>query len=93
MKNLKLIIIPIISFFLVACQLLPEDAQLKSYRVLVQQGNVIEESKVELLKIDMTREQVIFLLGEPVLNNIFDKDRWDYVFSEKEILKKHNLIW
>jgi len=91
MRNLKLIIMPIISFFLVACQLLPEDAQLKSYRVLVQQGNVIEESKVELLKINMSREQVIFLLGEPVLNNIFDKDRWDYVFFRKRDPEKTQL--
>ena len=91
MRNLKLIILPIISLFLTACQLLPEDAQLKSYRVLVQQGNVIEENKVELLKIDMSREQVIFLLGEPVLNNIFDKDRWDYVFFRKRDPEKTQL--
>ena len=91
MRNLKLIIIPIISLLLTACQLLPEDAQLKSYRVLVQQGNVIEESKVELLKINMSREQVIFLLGEPVLNNIFDKDRWDYVFFRKRDPEKTQL--
>ena len=49
------------------CQLLPENAQLKSYRVLVQQGNVIDESKVDALKINMTKEQVTFLLGEPVV--------------------------
>ena len=65
------------------CQLLPENAQLKSYRVLVQQGNVIDESKVDSLKVKMTREQVAFLLGEPVLNNIFNKDRWDYVYYRK----------
>ena len=65
------------------CQLLPDDAQLKSYRVLVQQGNVINESKVDSLKINMTKEQVIFLLGEPVVNNIFSKNRWDYVYYKK----------
>ena len=65
------------------CQLLPENAQLKSYRVLVQHGNVIDESKVDSLKVKMTREQVAFLLGEPVLNNIFNKDRWDYVYYRK----------
>jgi outer membrane protein assembly factor BamE len=65
------------------CQLLPDDAQLKSFRVLVQQGNVIEESKVDSLKINMTKEQVIFLMGEPVVNNIFDKERWDYVYYKK----------
>ena len=91
MRNLKLIIIPIISLLLTACQLLPDDTQLKSYRVLVQQGNVIEESKVELLKINMSREQVIFLLGEPVLNNIFDKDRWDYVYFRKRDPEKTQL--
>ena len=91
MRNLKLIIIPIISLLLTACQLLPDDTQLKSYRVLVQQGNVIEESKVELLKIDMSREQVIFLLGEPVLNNIFNKDRWDYVYFRKRDPEKTQL--
>lgn len=65
------------------CQLLPENAQLKSYRVLVQQGNVIDESKVDALKINMTKEQVTFLLGEPVVNNIFNKNRWDYVYYRK----------
>ena len=65
------------------CQLLPENTHLRSYRVLVQQGNVIDESKVDSLKINMTKEQVKFLLGEPVLNNIFNKNRWDYVYYRK----------
>ena len=73
------------------CQLLPENAQLKSYRVLVQQGNVIDESKVDSLKVKMTREQVAFLLGEPVLNNIFNKDRWDYVYYRKRDPEKTQL--
>ena len=72
------------------CQLLPENAQLKSYRVLVQQGNVIDESKVDSLKVKMTREQVAFLLGEPVLNNISIRIDGIMYIIEKEILKKHN---
>ncbi len=83
MKKIKLSIILLFSAFLVSCQLLPENAQLRSYRVLVQQGNVIEENKVDLLRINMTKEQVIFLLGEPVLNNIFNTNRWDYVYFRK----------
>jgi len=82
MKFFKLSTI-IIIIMVSGCQLLPENAQLKSYRVLVQQGNVIDESKVDSLKVKMTREQVAFLLGEPVLNNIFNKDRWDYVYYRK----------
>ena len=91
MKNLKLPLIFVFTVFLSACQLLPENTQLKSYRVLVQQGNVIEESKVDSLKIDMSKEQVIFLLGEPVLDNIFDKDRWDYVYFRKRDPEKTQL--
>ena len=83
MKILFLILIQIAMIAVSGCQLLPDNAQLKSYRVLVQQGNVIDESKVDSLKINMTKEQVIFLMGEPVVNNIFDKERWDYVYYKK----------
>ena len=83
MKILLLILIQITMITISGCQLIPENAQLRSYRVLVQQGNVIEESKVDSLKINMTKEQVIFLMGEPVINNIFDKERWDYVYYKK----------
>jgi len=83
MKNMKFLIVPFFTVIITGCQLLPENSQLRSYRVLVQQGNVIDENKVEALKINMTREQVVFLLGEPVVNNIFDKNRWDYVYYRK----------
>lgn len=83
MKILYLILIQIAMITISGCQLLPENTQLKSYRVLVQQGNVIDESKVDSLKINMTKEQVIFLMGEPIVNNIFDKERWDYVYYKK----------
>ena len=83
MKNFKLVVIIVLSIVMTGCQLLPENTQLRSYRVLVQQGNVIDESKIDSLKINMTKEQVIFLLGEPVVNNIFNKNRWDYVYYRK----------
>ena len=83
MKNMKFLIVPFFTVIITGCQLLPENAQLRSYRVLVQQGNIIDENKVEALKINMTKEQVVFLLGEPVVNNIFVKNRWDYVYYRK----------
>ena len=83
MKNMKFLLLPFLVLIITGCQLLPENTQLRSYRVLVQQGNVIDENKVEALKINMTKEQVVFLLGEPVVNNIFDKNRWDYVYYKK----------
>jgi outer membrane protein assembly factor BamE len=65
------------------CNLLQENTQLRSFRVLVEQGNLIEENKVDSLKINMTKDQVVFLLGEPIVNNIFNKERWDYVYYRK----------
>ena len=52
---IRIFIATLLFFSISACQLLPEDAQLRSYRVLVQQGNVIEESKIDALKINMTK--------------------------------------
>ena len=83
MKIIQLVIAALVIVNITGCQLLPENAQLRSYRVLVQQGNLIEESKVDALKINMSKKQVIFLMGEPIVSNIFDKNRWDYAYYRK----------
>lgn len=56
---------------------------LTPYRVAVVQGNFISREAVSQLKLGMTKEQVRFLLGTPLLNDIFHADRWDYVFTYK----------
>ena len=50
------------------------------YKIDVQQGNAVEVEKVEQLTIGMTKEQVKFLLGSPMLTDIFHPERWDYVY-------------
>lgn len=50
------------------------------YRVDVQQGNLLDDTDVEGVKPGMTRNQVRFLLGTPVVEDAFHKDRWDYVY-------------
>ncbi|UCG73482.1 MAG: outer membrane protein assembly factor BamE [Chromatiales bacterium] len=50
------------------------------YRVDVQQGNLLEYSDIQAVKPGMTRSQVRFLLGTPVVDDPFDKDRWDYIY-------------
>ena len=50
------------------------------YRMVIQQGNFISQEMVEQLKPGMTREQVRFVLGTPLVADIFHADRWDYVF-------------
>ncbi|HEY2339063.1 MAG TPA: outer membrane protein assembly factor BamE [Steroidobacteraceae bacterium] len=50
------------------------------YRVDVQQGNYLEGKAVDQLQVGMTRTQVRYLLGTPLVPDVFDKDRWDYLY-------------
>jgi outer membrane protein assembly factor BamE len=50
------------------------------YRPDVQQGNFVSQEMMAQLKEGLTRDQVRFLMGTPLLTDIFHADRWDYVF-------------
>ncbi|NRR31061.1 outer membrane protein assembly factor BamE [Oxalobacteraceae bacterium] len=50
------------------------------YRPDIQQGNFISEEMLAQLKVGQTRDQVRFLLGTPLLTDIFHGERWDYPF-------------
>lgn len=58
------------------------------YRIDVPQGNYLEQDKIDQLRVGMTPEQVEYLLGTPMLKNIFDTHRWDYVFIKREGYKE-----
>ena len=51
------------------------------HKITVQQGNVITQDMIDKLKPGMSRSQVAFIMGEPVMRNSFDDNRWDYVYS------------
>ena len=53
------------------------------YRANMAQGNVIKEEDLVQLEIGMTRNQVRFLLGTPMIDDPFHKNRWDYVYYLK----------
>jgi len=50
------------------------------YRMDVQQGNYLEGKTVDQLQVGMTRTQVRYLLGTPLVPDCFDKDRSDYLY-------------
>jgi outer membrane protein assembly factor BamE len=58
----------------------PKVPGITPYRMVIQQGNFISQEMVAQLKPGMTREQVRFILGTPLVTDIFHADRWDYVF-------------
>jgi len=54
------------------------------YHVAVQQGNFLEKREVDQLQVGMTRSQVRYLLGTPMVPAVFDNDRWDYLYYLKK---------
>ncbi len=79
----------VLALLIPACSYLPEMpslpslpglASIKPYRIDIQQGNFLSPEMVAQLKKGMTREQVRFVLGTPLVTDIFHGDRWDYVF-------------
>jgi outer membrane protein assembly factor BamE len=68
---------------------------LKPYRPDVQQGNVITAEMVDQLRPGMSRDQVKFMLGTPLLTDRFHPDRWDYLYYLKPrsgAEQKRNLV-
>src|SRR5690606_36030097 len=53
---------------------------LQPYRTDLPQGNYLTQQTLDQVKEGMTREQVRFALGTPLLRHVFHPDRWDYVF-------------
>jgi outer membrane protein assembly factor BamE len=62
------------------CGFTPRIPGVTPYRIEIQQGNYIAQEMMAQLKPGMTKEQVRFILGTPLVTDIFHSDRWDYVY-------------
>lgn len=51
------------------------------YRPTIQQGNVVKQEQVNELQPGMSKRQVKFLLGSPMINDVFHANRWDYAYT------------
>lgn len=70
--------------FLAACSNTPQITNyLSPYRIDVRQGNLVTQDMVAQLKPGLTREQVRFILGSPLVADMFHGDRWDYIYRFK----------
>jgi len=61
-----------------ACSWVPN---ISPHRIEIQQGNFVTQEMVAQLKPGMSRDQVRFILGTPLVADVFHADRWDYVFT------------
>ena len=51
------------------------------YKIDIQQGNVVTQDMIDQLRPGMTRRQVRFIMGNPLLQDTFNTNRWDYLYS------------
>ena len=54
--------------------------RMSAYHLDVRQGNLITQEMVSQLKPGLTREQVRYVLGTPLVTDPFHGNRWDYVY-------------
>jgi outer membrane protein assembly factor BamE len=73
-------LIPIL-IVLAACQQVPMLPGLTPYKIEIQQGNYVTQEMVSKLKPGMSKSQVRFALGTPLVTDAFHADRWDYVYQ------------
>lgn len=70
--------VPLVAVLLLVCTVLLSGCV---YRMAVQQGNYLDARQVTQVKEGMTRAQIRFLLGTPMLPDAFNRDRWDYLYT------------
>jgi outer membrane protein assembly factor BamE len=53
------------------------------HKVAIQQGNIVDQEMIDKLLPGMTKSQVRFVLGTPLVTDTFNQTRWDYFYSRK----------
>lgn len=50
------------------------------YKMRVPQGNIVKQDMLDQLEVGMTKRQVRFIMGTPLVTDSFNDQRWDYIF-------------
>src|SRR3989338_7127709 len=88
--RIKLILL---SMLLASCSYLSSPV-LSPYKMDIRQGNYVTPEMRDKLKIGMSRQQVRYVLGTPMVNDAFHGNRWDYVYrleQRGEVVEKRRL--
>jgi len=83
----------VLSLLVTACS--PSLPSIKPYKMPIQQGNLVTSKMMMQLKPGMTKTQVRFVMGTPLITDSFHKDQWDYFYQmEKDgaIIEKRRVI-
>lgn len=75
MSKYKALLISIVAVLLTHC------ASYDFRQTIVQQGNLLPESKIQRLKTGMSKQEVAKLMGTSLVSPMFSRDRWDYAYT------------
>ena len=67
----------------------------KPYRMDIQQGNVVTSKMMLQLRPGMTKSQVRYIMGTPLIQDSFHRDRWDYFYQMRkggQIIEQRRVI-
>ena len=78
MNFLRFLPLLVVLSLLAACSSVPRI--INEYKIDVPQGNILTQDMVSQLRPGLTKDQVRFILGTPMLADMFHTDRWDYVY-------------
>jgi len=53
------------------------------YKLEVQQGNIVDQSMIDQLRPNMSKRQVLYIMGSPMMADVFHPGRWDYIYSDQ----------
>ena len=70
----------VLALLIAGCNYVPSVPFLGAHKIEIQQGNYVTQDMVDKLKPGMSRSQVRFALGTPLIADPFHADRWDYVY-------------
>jgi outer membrane protein assembly factor BamE len=83
LPSIKKLIASLTLLLVAACSWVPRIPGITPYKLDIQQGNVVTQDMVAKLKPGMTKSQVRFALGTPLVVDPFHNDRWDYVYVQQ----------
>jgi outer membrane protein assembly factor BamE len=80
-NTMRALIILVLGLGIAGCKEVPMLPFLHTHKIDIQQGNYVTQDMISRLKPGMTRSQVRFLMGTPLIVDPFHSDRWDYVYT------------
>ncbi|MDH5737402.1 MAG: outer membrane protein assembly factor BamE [Gammaproteobacteria bacterium] len=64
------------------------------HKINIQQGNLVTQPMIDKLKPGMSKNQVLYVMGRPVIQDPLNQDRWDYVhtFQYQDLYESRNIL-